>query len=90
VRHACAHDDEPDNAETGGATMSLVREIASEICRRFFRESVKDRDVSNMLEGIEDNCKTIERAIDGKPGDPGPLWPLHERVARVAERIQGD
>lgn len=37
--------------------------------------------ISNSLEKIED-------AIDGQPGDPGKLYPLHERVRRVIGVLQ--
>ncbi len=38
---------------------------------------------------LSTGLEAIEDAIDGKRGDPGKLYPLHERVKGVVGALQG-
>lgn len=45
--------------------------------------------VDDYAKLISDGLEKLENEIDGKPGDPGKLYPLHERVRRVVGALQG-
>lgn len=66
-----------------GKALDLFKEHLDNICARFVYD-VPAR--SNEYTDADDICeafKDIEREVDGKPGDPGPMYKLSERVRRV-------
>jgi hypothetical protein len=56
----------------------------------YFQQTVRGfshkPDLGKLLDG---GLESIEDTVDGKSGDPGKLYPLHERVRRVVAALQG-
>lgn len=57
---------------------------------RKFRPATPPSQMTNDCdEVLRNGLSKIEDEIGGKPGDPGKLYPLHERVRRVIGALQG-
>ena len=63
---------------------------ASSTIDRKFRPATPSSQMTNdRADVLRNGLSKIEDEISGKPGDPGKLYPLHERVRRVIGALQG-
>jgi hypothetical protein len=71
-----------------GAKLDEFRDELDDKTDRFLTDrDCHDRDVVEP-EQIGKAFEDIETAIDGKPGDPGPLYRMSERVRRVVVALE--
>lgn len=54
-----------------------------------FQPATSGRQINKDYEAVLRNgLDSIRASIEGHPGDPGKLYPLHERVRRVIDALQ--
>ena len=80
--------DDDDDDDDLGPSDELVKIYDS--IETFFLPATNDTSSNkDYAKPLSDGLEAIEDAIDGKRGDPGKLYPLHERVKRVVGALQG-
>lgn len=82
IRVEAVEAEDVDNDKDVDPVAELLTEELNRTLRRFFH----DRGHKFVFECDDAMCgylAAILKAVDGQHGDPGKLYPLHERVERV-------